>query len=46
METVALLLLFVLVVIGGFWLIRKNESLTVEDQSHLAPYKIEPHLKY
>jgi hypothetical protein len=41
METVALLLLVVLVIFGGFWIIRKNESLTVEDQSHLAPYKIE-----
>ena len=41
METVALLLLFVLVAFGGFWIIRKNESLTDDDQSHLAPYKIE-----
>ena len=49
METVVLLLLFVLIVGGVFWIIRKNESVSChscEDHSHLAPYKIEaPEIK-
>lgn len=46
METFVLLVLFVLIAAGAFWIIRKSESLNHEDcnedcSSH-APYKIEP----